>query len=87
MENRDTLVVENFVKPLSAYYEIKSEDDEKSIENIELKDGVDEYEHLQTIRRFDDSETNYLIIDSIFDNYPTLLDYDWQLNYTTTVFV
>jgi hypothetical protein len=34
MENRDTLVVENVVKPLSAYYEIKSEDDKKSIENL-----------------------------------------------------
>jgi hypothetical protein len=87
MENRDTLVVENVVKPLSAYYEIKSEDDEKSIENIEVEDAVDEYEHLQRIRRFDDSETNYLIIDSIFDNYPALLDNDWQVNYTTTIFV
>jgi hypothetical protein len=87
MENRDTLVVENVVKPLLAYYKIKSEDDEKSIKNIELKDGVDEYEYLQTIRRFDDSETNYLIIDDVFNNYPALLDNDWQVNYTTTIFV
>lgn len=87
MENRDTLVVENVVKPLSAYYEVKSEDDEKSIEDIKLEDGVYDYEHLKTIRRYDDSETNYLIIDDVVQDYPALLDYDWQLNYTTTIFV
>ena len=87
MENRDTLVVENVVKPLSAYYENKSEDGEKSIENIKLEDGVYDYEHLQTIRRFADSDTNYLIIDDAVQDYPALLDYNWQLNYTITVFV
>lgn len=53
----------------------------------DVKYGVLSYELHTKNSRFDEHEKNYMSLDNIIDEFPTFVDNDWQVFYTTTKFL
>jgi len=82
--DRDMVKIENFVIPLDAYYKNIESGEEYFVSN---ESAVEDYTQENYKHRFSDSEDNYLSIDNVLDKYPTLVDKEWQVNYTITEFM
>lgn len=82
--DKEIIKLTNFVKVNEVY------DTKNGLSILDTKESIlsiKKYEDYIIHRRFDDSEVNYMDIDSLLHNYPTFEDYEWQVNYTVTEFV
>jgi|LauGreDrversion4_2_1035121.scaffolds.fasta_scaffold11617_11 hypothetical protein len=76
----EELLLQNYVKPIRAY-------DSETHDEIDIDDAINVYYYNKRKNgRFHDSE-NYEKVDSLLDDYPTLVDSDWMVSFIETEFV
>jgi len=81
-ETRDgkEVMLINFVKPKNGYFT-------ETNERVSVDDAIEYYKYNQRHNgRFHDSD-NYLEIDTLLSEYPTMVDSDWMVNFMVTEFI
>lgn len=84
ISNEDSLSVTNYVEPIIAYVNAGNNKWEKT----DLSTAIQHYKlWIQHHSKYDEMEFNYQKFDDIIDEYPTLVDNDWMVQYVVTEFI
>lgn len=78
-----SLFFENFVRPIKGYVKLSINGE---YEQVSVEDAITTYKEIQVLSRFQDSDTNYLLIDEAVDEEVGLRDPN-QVIYVLTRFV
>ena len=80
--NENSLLIENYVKPLKATIELTNGKHKK----IDLDFAIERYKNSQKLSKYDETEENYLQIDNILEDQDALIDHEWMVEYVVTKF-
>ena len=80
--NDNSLIIENYVKPLKATIQLTNGREK----NTDLDFAIERYRNNQKLNKYDETEENYLKIDTILENENALIDHEWMVEFVVTKF-
>jgi hypothetical protein len=78
----NSFLIENYVKPIKASIKLTN----GKFKKIDLNSAVERYKEMQKHGKYDETEENYLQIDTILDGELALIDSEWMVEYVVTKF-
>lgn len=78
----NSFLIENYVKPIKASIKLTN----GKFKKIDLNSAVERYKEMQRHGKYDETEENYLQIDTILDGELALVDPEWMVEYVVTKF-
>lgn len=78
----NSLLIENYVVPLKASIKLTNEREKR----IDLDFAIERYKNHQKLSKYDETEFNYIHIDTILENKEALIDPEWMVEYVVTKF-
>lgn len=80
--NENSLLIENYVNPLNATIQLTNGKHKKT----DLDFAIERYKNSQKLSKYDETEENYLQIDTILEDQDALIDHEWMVEYVVTKF-
>jgi hypothetical protein len=78
----NSLLIENYVVPLKASIKLTNEREKRT----DLDFAIERYKNHQKLSKYDETEFNYIHIDTILENKEALIDPEWMVEYVVTKF-
>ena len=78
----NNLLIENYVVPLKASIKLTNGREKKT----DLDFAIERYKNHQKLSKYDETEFNYIHIDTILENKEALIDPEWMVEYVVTKF-
>ena len=78
----NSLLIENYVVPLKASIKLTNEREKRT----DLDFAIERYKNHQKLSKYDETEFNYIQIDTILENKESLIDPEWMVEYVVTKF-
>lgn len=78
----NSFLIENYIRPIKASIKLSN----GKFKKINLDYAIERYKESQRHGKYDETETNYIEIDTILDNELALVDHEWMVEYVVTKF-
>jgi len=78
----NSLLIENYVVPLKAIIKLTNGREKRT----DLDFAIERYKNHQKLSKYDETEFNYIQIDTILENKEALIDPEWMVEYVVTKF-
>jgi hypothetical protein len=78
----NSLLIENYVVPLKASIKLTNGREKRT----DLDFAIERYKNHQKLSKYDETEFNYIQIDTILENKEALIDPEWMVEYVVTKF-